>query len=97
LVPNPANFLYTDRNGNPVQNTSGKGATSSKGGSASGKGGGAAGNGTGTGTQSAGSYDVLKIPQTYDNNTTMGQLFNDATKKHYVSNAQYDDLLAMAP
>jgi hypothetical protein len=37
------------------------------------------------------------IPQPYGNDTMMGQMFNDATKKAYVSNARYDDLLAQSP
>jgi hypothetical protein len=37
------------------------------------------------------------IPQPYDNNTLMGQLFNDATKKTYVANNRYDTLMQEAP
>jgi hypothetical protein len=43
------------------------------------------------------SVNGLDVPQPYDSNTLMGQLFNDATKKTYVSNQRYDDLLAQAP
>jgi hypothetical protein len=37
------------------------------------------------------------VPQPYDNNTMMGQLFNDATKKTYAANQRYDDLFAQSP
>jgi hypothetical protein len=36
------------------------------------------------------------IPQPYDSSSLMGQLFNDATKKTYVSNQRYDNLLGQA-
>jgi|GEM_PF-7006370 len=32
------------------------------------------------------------VPQPYDNDTAMGQLFNDALTKHYAANTRYDDL-----
>lgn len=52
-------------------------------------------------TQSmAGPYNFIGpdgIPQPYDNNTLMGQLFNDATKKTYLANRRYDSLLDRAP
>lgn len=35
-------------------------------------------------------------PQPYDNDTLMGQLFNDATNKTYAANQRYDDLLSQA-
>ncbi len=36
------------------------------------------------------------VPQPYDNNTLMGQLFNDATRKTYAANSRYDDLFGQA-
>lgn len=37
------------------------------------------------------------VPQPYDNNSLMGQLFNDATQKQYAANGRYDDLMKQAP
>lgn len=37
------------------------------------------------------------VPQPYDGNTLMGQLFNDATSKTYAANGRYDDLMGQAP
>lgn len=37
------------------------------------------------------------VPQPYDNNTLMGQLFNDATAKTHTANSRYDDLMGEAP
>lgn len=45
----------------------------------------------------SGYQPYISIPQPYDNSTLMGQLFNDATKKTFLSNARYDELLGQSP
>ena len=45
----------------------------------------------------AGVPGVGGVPQPYDNNTLMGQLFNDATTKTYAANDRYNDLMGQAP
>ena len=45
----------------------------------------------------AGVPTVGGVPQPYDGNTLMGQLFNDATSKTYAANGRYDDLMGQAP